>query len=249
MAKKVIPPNLDDAINAYIAGDSEFKVSGDFKICRSVLKRCLIERGVPRRGMSEAQTLRASQDSFAARAARCLAANAAARGRKHSEVERAKIAATRERTGSGASPLEDHLAALLAAKGFHLDRQVAVGRYNCDFASFPVAVEVFGGYFHFYGRHLTRLPVRLRYLFDRGWSVLIVMTGKLWPLTECAADEVVSFHDQVRADPAGGSQYRMIRGAGDVCAAGRFDGDEDAVVEALHDGLRLRRNRHQLPTR
>ena len=238
--KRRIKFDEDIAVADYVGGMSEFAVANKFDISRSVLTRVLNERGVERRNMKAAQAVRYSQTCPDARRAMTWAANIAARGRGHSLEEKAKRARTVMARKLHTSEAEFHLQAMLSARGIGSVMQEAIGPYNCDLGAFPVAVEVFGGGWHWHGRHLLRTSERFRYILNAGWHVLVIKTSKRIPLTETAADYITAFIQEARSNPAARREYRVIRGAGEVLAAGSADDDEITIIPTLTRGRNAR---------
>jgi very-short-patch-repair endonuclease len=229
-----LPLPVDDISRRYIAGESVNALAEAYLTSRVTITNRLQEIGIPIRSPLEANQLMMSNRSPEEHAKNTRAAHAAATGRKHSFEERCKMAQGRERNQSGISENERLLARMLKERGIATLAQVAVGPYNCDFAARPVAVEVWGGYFHYFGRHLARTPERTRYFLDCGWSLLIVHVGRyLRRITDDGADYVATYIEQSRSDPSFRSEYRMVWGTGELIAAGGGDDDQDAIVETL----------------
>jgi hypothetical protein len=88
-------------------------------------------------------------------------------------------AETRFRRSLGVSGYERQIAGLLLAAGYEVVHQLPVGPYNIDLAlpACSIAVEVNGGYWHAYGRHLARRNRRLKQIFDEGWSCCEIWVG------------------------------------------------------------------------
>ena len=226
MARKFMPANLDDLISKYRSGMSEKQIAGELGVSRTCIRRILIENRVHIRSQSEAEAVKWAAMAPDARAAQVAAAHAASRGRTATADERERSAIAREARGIElASHLELRLSALLAQRGIQVVHQKAVGRYNCDLAAGSIAVEVFGGNWHFSGHHLARAEKRCRHLFDCGWHVLIVVHTTADPIGPGAADYVRAFLDKSGRDPSGIRQYRMIRGGGELLAACGADSD------------------------
>jgi len=202
---------------------------------RSSVELRLREAGIALRSQSEAERLKWSRMAPDTRAAQLSAAHTAARGRKATLAERTLRARTVEREQIQTTEAERTLRGMLDERGIIAIPQKAVGPYNCDLGAFPVAVEIFGGDWHFSGRHLARAPKRLRYLMDRGWSVLMVQITERYPLDAAVADYVANFIHAARGEPASRREYRVIRGAGETLAAGRSDDHEISIVPALRN--------------
>lgn len=128
---------------------------------------------------------------------------------------------------SRASQGEILLRDLLLSKGKSFTPQQAVGPYNVDLGAYPVAVEVWGGAFHFSRDHTERF----RYLANQGWHLIIVYSDiKRSPITIDAANYIIFFLEQSRLDPAAPREYRVIWGNGEVFSAGRLDDDNIARI-------------------
>ena len=226
---------LDDAavVAAYLSGMSENAVAAKFGIGRNMVTRRLAQAGVHHRGRSEAEYLKWSQMTPEQKAAQVKAANDAARGRVKSLEEKCMAARTREVRPVNVSEYELALLNLLANRGLRCGTQTAVGPYNCDLTAPPVAVEVWGGNWHFGGDHAARTPERIRHLLDAGWHVLIVVVNRQFPITPAVADYVLAYVKQARRNPAAGREYRMVWGAGEFTSGGRADDDHVPDVMTL----------------
>lgn len=233
--RKVMP--TEEIAALYRSGESVNALAKKYGVSRRVIEKRLNEAGVARRGQSEAELLKWSRMSEAQRSRQVAKANEAARGSKHSLAHRCKVAATREVRRLGTSPNELKLARLLRRRGVSVTLQKAIGPYNCDLGIAPVAVEVFGGEWHFGGRHLARTPRRVRYLMEAGWHVLMIRTSpRRDPITSATADYVVAYLERARGNPAAGREYRVIRSNGELLAAGGEDDEQISVVPTLRLG-------------
>src|SRR5260370_26203735 len=118
--------------------------------------------------------------------------------------------------------------------GIESTPQKAIGIYNCDLAVDSIAVEIFGGGWHGYGRHKGRSLKRFNYLFNLGWNVVIVwIDGRRYPLSILAAQQIHSFTQLASSNPALRGQYWVIRGDGKLVASGSSDGNDRALIEAF----------------
>lgn len=226
---RIDPPD-SDFIDQYISGVSEKELAASYGVSRPVMSRWLGEAGVKRRSIKEANALRMASLSDDQRQRIVMAAHAAVRGKRQTERHREKIALARERVGYGGqtSPGTDRLANLLTERSLEHVREKAVGRYNVDIAlsAYPVAVEVLGGNWHAAKPiHAKRTP----YILDRGWHLLFVWNTKRCEIGAKAADYIVAFAEETRINPPSIGQYRVIRGDGQLIAAGQAD-DEDFTL-------------------
>jgi len=232
--RKIAIP-MDAVISRYTSGESTVSIGEFFGVDRGVIRDRLIEWGIPLRGVSDANKIMMEGRTPEENARNCQAAHDAARGRKHSLSERCKMASTREKMPSNVGPSEIILYNMLLERGIDSTPQKAVGPYNCDLAAFPVAVEVWGGNFHYFGRHMERTPKRCHYFFDGGWSMLFVHVGRgLRALSATGADYIAAYIQAFRSDPSAGREYRMIWGTGEFIAAGSCDDDDATIIETLH---------------
>jgi len=218
--------DADDLVRRYLAGESEKAIADSLGIGRNVVRRRLEERCVAIRGRGEAMSMRMARATPEERCALASAAHAAVRGRTASDAELVARAIQKSHSGAHISRIETLLGTMLAERGIAIGTQTAIGRYNADITSGAVAVEVFGGNWHFYGAHARRAPERFRYILDAGWHVLIVLVTDRTPLVAAGADYVTAFIKAADSDPSGIRQYRMIGGGGEILATCGADSDE-----------------------
>lgn len=226
------PPKAPDGlVDAYLTGESELALSRQHGVSRNVVTRWLREAGIERRSRSAAGLVRASQMTPEARAAQAAAAQGAVRGKPRSEIAAQRTAIARERVGYGGrtSPGADYLAACLTQHGVTFTREKAVGRYNVDIAitAHSIAVEILGGGWHGYKPiHAKRTP----YILNEGWSILFVWNQRLIPLGAGALDYLLSYIELAGENPSRPSEYRVIRGDGQIVAAGGPNDDNFPLV-------------------
>lgn len=163
------------------------------------------------------------------------------RGRKRSP-EVAKYAASRRQAClTQQSPEERDLKQRLSVLGLETEPQRPIGTYNCDLAAPPVAVEVWGGNWHFAKGGAAHQANRLEYLFSEGWALVVVWLVQGFALSDRAAHAVLGFVEGARqhASPAG--QYWMVRGDGEPLVSGKFQGSGLTVMDRLSRGRSLLR--------
>lgn len=230
-SRYALPLPIDDIVRRYIDGESEQSIAQSFDVSRNVIARRLEKAGVERRSYGGAQRLRYDQASPEDRMRLVEAAHAAKRGRPNSFDALCRAAATRERKQTHISANERIVQHWLSERGVPSILQKAIGPYNADLAVGSIAVECFGGGWHATGHHSTRSPERFRYILDQGWNVVVIwIDRRYFPLTEAAADYVVSFHEQASGDPPMRGQYRVIRGDGKELPTNGRDLDELTIV-------------------
>ena len=159
--------------------------------------------------------------------ARVERAHAASRGSKRTVEQLARRAKTTQDCLGNQSATERTLLAWLRERRLEVVPQLAVGAYNIDLAAHPVAVEVLGGNWHFARDHRQRL----RYLADCGWYPLLLWVDKRQsPLDVRAADQIVALAQLARRDPPAPGQHWVVRGSGEIAAAGSVYAHDFAVV-------------------
>ncbi len=237
MSPKPLPLDVNDIVRRYKSGESEKAISELLSVSRTAIRRRLLMAGITPNNRSRAMYIMASKLTPEERRRRTKAANAAARGRKVPIEERCKVAASREKSKKGISHLENSMEKILRKAGFEPVPQKAIGPYNCDLAVHPVAVEIFGGGWHFSGSHLARTPDRIRYLMDHGWHVLmVVIDARRFPLTTEVGNYVISYIKNARRHPSAVREYRVVRGAGHYLASGCADDNEISIIPAFTTG-------------
>ena len=211
-------PSLDtvEVVRRYIAGESMKALAREFGCSSGPVHRILVEAGVAIRGNVEAVIMSTREKSPEDRKRWAVAANAAVRGKAQTEEHRRKIAQTRERDVMGASPAEFVCADMLRERGYPCTLQKAIGRYNVDLAldEVPVAVEIFGGYWHTHARHATRFRKRFDHILDAGWFPVIVWTRGNCPVQIGAIDYIIALAERVNRGETVPRQEFMIRGNG-----------------------------------
>lgn len=219
--RHVVPDQ--EIVNDYTHGMSELAISKKYGLTRTVVRRRLEESKVHIRGSAESVALRYAQMTREDRKAITTAANAAVRGVPQPEDRLERIAKSREANPGRPSVHEGQFAAWLTERNIAYRREVAVGRYNLDFAAEPIAVEILGGEWH--GTPIKRRihGRRTPYILDQGWSLTFIWATPSHPMTEAVADHVVTQLDETRRDPSLIGEYRVIRGDGQLLARGRKD--------------------------
>lgn len=218
--------NLDSDLIAqlYESGESANALAVRFGVSRSAINRCLRESGIVVRGSSEANKLTASKRSPEEKRLYAQSAHDAVRGKSQSEETLCKRAKGVQRNfRTFASPYEADIAEHLTLRGVEFVPQLAVGRYNLDFGiSDHIALEVFGGGWHAGGRHALRFSKRSKYLFDRGYTIVICwITLKERFDPSAVADYIVRLRDVLRSDPTTRCKHYVIGANGEPSAIGQ----------------------------
>lgn len=212
------PVDTAEIVARYESGESARSIGRDLGCAQGTVYKRLTEAGVPIRSVAETMDR----------------AHAAVRGINRTESELIERARAIEAAPGNVSRYEIDLRTMLADRGIVTIPQRAVHVYNVDLAAEPVAVEVFGGNWHFGKDHRQRF----RDLADRGWLPLVVWIDphpKHCGLHVGAADQVVALVESARLNPPARGQYWMVRGTGDLVAAGNVYDDAFALVRPTED--------------
>lgn len=214
--------DVNDLLRLYRAGYSVKKLAEHFNIARSGIVLRLQESGIIQRGRSESMVLRMSQTSPEERARLASAAHAAVRGVRRSEEEMIARAKANESRKTG-SRTEEICLEMLTARGLVCTPQKAIGRYNIDIAveGPSIAVDIFGGNWHAYGRHAARYLQRVEYILDQGWFPVVIWVTGSAPLERGAIDYVVALAEQIGRGESVRREDQMILGNGEPTTAGK----------------------------
>lgn len=221
MRFRLATPDLTEAIERYVAGETVQSLAREFGVTRRRLESAIDDAGYQRRTLREAVGLRYTRMTVAEREALTAAAHDAKRDRPANRASLERRAATMEVTLQLASRADLLMAVWLAQRGVQFTLQKAVGIYNIDIAVDEprIAVEVNGSQHGL--RHLSRnrstSTERLNYLFDAGWRVIEVDIARQWLRPDCA-DRVVALIEAAREDEAPWGQHCVIRGDGEALA-------------------------------
>jgi very-short-patch-repair endonuclease len=133
-----------------------------------------------------------------------------------------KSAITREKMLIGSTQLEINFCNLLIAKGFSCIPQKAIGPYNIDIAILipQIAIEIFGGNWHSFGRHAARYSKRIEYILDSGFTPVIIWNTARHPIGTGAMEYIISLSKELCSSPPIRSNEHMIGGDGYLFSVG-----------------------------
>lgn len=219
--------SLETAVDLFNEGIGIAGVAKKVGCSSTYLVKLFSDNGIQARNRSEQQFARMARATSDERKKLSQAAHDAVRGVKRSRAELLKRAKARSKIISG---YEIQLRDMLSERGITTDPQFPIGTYNCDLAAYPVAVEVFGGKWHWHGHHLARTEERFRHILNAGWHILVVAVDVASPLTPAVADYVAAYIEQARRDPSARREYRVIWRAGEDTTAGSLDDDHISII-------------------
>ena len=212
-----LPFNFHDAVKRYLSGEGLEPLAESLGTTYGRLKLVFLRAGIQIRNRSDAMRTRLARMGPGGRAALTEAAHNAVRGRKRPADEVDRFLQTRAislaKSAAMVGKHERRLISMLEERGLNPTPQFPVWRYNIDIAIFPIAVEVHTGTGH--PLNITKLRKRMKYLCDRGWWIIYVRATKHRPLSEDAADQIVSRFEFAQRQPAGRGKYRVIWGSGE----------------------------------
>lgn len=229
MARERKSVDTDYLVREYLAGASTNKLAGQLGVSRGLVDKRLLAAGVKLRTQSEAESLKWAAKTVEERAAQVAAAHNAVRGMTRTEEDLSRRARSKQATKTLASGLEHFVYSELTARGLQLHQQTAVGPYNCDFTTGTVAVEIFGGAWHWTGLHLARTEKRFRYIMNAGYDILAIAVDRRFPFTPTVADYLAAEIDLLRRHPPAIREYRVIWGAGQASTGGSIQDDHVSI--------------------
>jgi very-short-patch-repair endonuclease len=216
---------VNDVIRKYRSGWSKARIGNCYGGCYNVIRRILREQGVRTRTDSEVMKLRWQHATSKERRNLLEPMHKAVLGRKQTLQHLLKRAQGVERMRSNSSPAEFRLQKMLQRRRIQTTPQKAIGKYNCDLAAAPVAVEILGGYWYSQPTKLTRIAKRLHYILNLGWNVLMVLLPRSQMLSEQTADHVAAYIKKLRRNPPATCEYRVIWSTGKTFTTGSAKDD------------------------
>jgi DNA-binding CsgD family transcriptional regulator len=207
------PKQLDEAelVRRYADGESERAIAETLNIARDTVRRHLDTAGVLRRTRSAAARERWRRLTIDQRQELTAPAHAAVVGCRRTEEHLTRAARSRELRSAGRTPptAVAMLTRAFQARGMVTRLGHAIGRYNGDLVVGGVVVETLG---HSRGAS-KRSGVRLRYLMDRGYTVIFLWTDDRYtvPLAPAALQLIVRAVDSARRHPSAVPTFMVLR--------------------------------------
>lgn len=218
----------DEIVTAYNSGESVLSISKRFKVSRNAINAILRHNNVTLRPQKDANKFRYANSTEDEKKAITKKANEAMRKQPQSFHHESAIkqAITKQNTLSKVGMFEQEIINYFH-KAYPIP-QLAFDAYNIDIAIWPVAIEV-----HVNSGHPHNMPYyrkRIINLLKGGWFVLYVKITKSG-LQQTCFDEIAAFIDTASLNPTSISQYRVIRGTGELIATGKRNGDNLTIIE------------------
>lgn len=245
MPQKLSDDEANDLVRRYVAGESTKQLGPAFGVSSRVVSDYLRRAGVAARPKHCGIVRYMAEMSPEDRSAMCSAnsrrvwANATEeqrrhavqaahdtwRGSHHSEEACCKIATRKAARAQSDSGFEAQFADWLKERGVAFTQQLAIGRYNVDFAVGNVAVEIMTNW-----TRRKEWRVKLAYLFDHGWNFYAVWHESGNGFLPAFADDLITWAKILESTPASGSQHRVVWCARKVLSTGSGDADYVAAV-------------------
>lgn len=222
--------NVIAAINMFNSGIGINGIAKALNVSAIVIKDRFNRFNIKTRSRSEQQFARMAITTFKDRQHLTKKANSIARTRKQTFEEISKRAIKSESTLIRASHYEIALHNMLIERGIKPIPQKAIGTYNCDFAINSIAVEVWGGGWHWHGEHIAKTDKRFRYIMNAGYNIIVIaIDNRRKPLTAAIADYLVSEIQRLSSNPPPICEYRVIWGAGEFTVSGCLNDNHISV--------------------
>lgn len=216
--------DLDALYARYQSGASSKVLADEIGVDAGTLRKAFKRCGFDIRSLSEARALEMGQLTPEGRLERTEAAHKAVRGSKQSLEFLERRALGVEQAGVIHPEFERPFFEMfhqVSREAFGVAPQKAISKYNVDFAVETVAVELFGGTWHNYGRHAQRFQARVKEILNRGFHLVVIWVEEpLYPLTIEAVNYVIAWAEFARRNPTAIRQYRVIKGNGKLMVAG-----------------------------
>lgn len=223
MSRERVFVDADDIVNRYVKGTSENALAELFHVDRNTIRRRLLGAGIKPRNRSEGMYLRMAQASPEERQRLSKAAHDAVRGLKRTEADLCKRAIGLQKTKGRIGAGEVCLKRWLENRGLDCTLQYAVNRYNIDIfcdGVYPLAVELHVSPCDPLAVSKTFNRAKVKYILNRHWNIIFVWVTKRHFLIERSADYITSHFEEIQSNPTIRSQYRVIRGSGELCPIG-----------------------------
>jgi len=212
----------DEIIAMYKSGITKTAIAAHFNVAQSTIGKFMARIGYPTaKNRKEAALIHNSRLSQEQRQKNSKLAHDAVRGSKRTIADLESRAKGVEKMSNIVSRYEIEFAKFLNDSHYEFIPQKAIGIYNCDFTIDSIVVEIFGGCFHAYGKHVARLYERMRYILDGGFNIYIIWaySGEK-SFSPAVFNDFITFNEQSRSNPSFRGQYRVVWGDGEFISCG-----------------------------
>jgi len=211
--------DVDKIVKLYKSGMDKRSVGKTLGIHEMIVSKILSKNGYPTsKTRSESQRIRMSRMTQEERQKISRKAHDSVRGTKKTDSDLRKRAISKGKIGKADSIMEQKLLDLLTDRGLSVSSQFAIDKYNIDIlVCGTVAVEISGRRRKMKDFELMRR--RTKKILDSGYILLNIWTNTVsFPITDSAAEYVISLINLASSDPSSIGKYWVIRGNGNVIA-------------------------------
>ena len=241
MSTREIKFDVDYVIHEYtVSKRAILDIAREIGVGRGVITRRLNKIGFTFRTPSEASLASARRFTPEQRSARVKNAHEAKRGVKQSRETKLKRAKTVESKSEISSGLEKMVYQSMLERGIDFTPQTAVGIYNVDFTIGTIAVEIFGGGWHFSGRAKDRHFDRCIEVINSGYTMIILNITNANPFTNTVADDLASKIKSISTDKTIRGENWMVWGTFDCVTTFGLDSVNESLIRPFvhtRDGI------------
>ena len=162
------------------------------------------------------------------------AAHKATKGRVSTEEERIKFALSKYKNGKTKSVYEELLATELKRQNIDFEYQYPIYYYNVDFVIKGVVVEIFGGYWHLYGRHKEIFPTRTKCILQNGYPILFVFASDKELFLNMIKETILPCVEEMSNKNLFKGKYRVLRSHGKVMINGDINSIDNFFETVAH---------------
>lgn len=231
---------LKCAMALYKYGVGIVGIADRLEISRDLLKNELIRQGIKIRTQSEQESAKWAIMDEKSRKKQVKDCHIATKGCKKSFKTLEKRAKTMEKVKTlHIGIFESIIADKITSNGFSIVTQKAIGKYNIDiFVNGRIAVEVWGGGWHFYGRHKARFSKRTKEVLNSGHPLIIVNITNTCNI-DAIYSNLIRLLNILCSNPSPACEYWMIRSTGDLILGGNINNVNISNIRASKNTVDL----------
>jgi very-short-patch-repair endonuclease/transposase-like protein len=227
-------PNLEEVLTLYNQGIGVAGIAKRLGYGRTYMVCFFDKHGIRQRNRKEQQFERMKNSTQEQIAHLTQKAHKTAKGRKRSFEELRNRAVSRYKNQSFAdSKYEAFFSDYLSKMKIEFDRQFPCGPYNLDFIIGYVAVEIFGGNWHYSGLHFARFAERTKYVLNSGFFLICIFVSesKGDNFESIINDKFIPVFNSFRGDKSGITKYRVIWGTSEYITGGSCNDNDFPLIK------------------
>ena len=229
--RNITPPNLEKVLELYNKGIGVAGIAKRLGYSRMYMTGFFKRNGIEQRNRKEQQIERMKNTTKEEIDRLVYNAHLAAKGRNISFNELAERAKTRYNNQVfHNSKYEVQFSNYLHNKNISFERQFPCGAYNLDFLIGNIAVEIFGGQWHNFGKHAARFSERTKYILDSGYFLICVFIEKGDDFQTIVDNQIIPCFNKFSRDKSGITKYRVIWGNSEYATGGCCNDDNFPLI-------------------